>query len=70
MDQTRAGHFSVVPSPEDRVVISLNGETLQGHRLPATSSKQEDQHQQIVEPQRKENAGFAIRKVGYSESSN
>lgn len=47
-------------------MISLNGETLQGHRLPVASSKQEDQHQQIVERQRKESVAFAIRKVGFS----
>ena len=47
-------------------MISLNGGTLQGHQLPVASSKQEDQHQQIVERQRKESAAFAIRKVGIS----
>ena len=48
-DPTRAGHFTVVPSREERVAISLNGETLLRHQLPVTRAEQDDQLQQTVE---------------------
>jgi len=53
-----------VLSREGRVAISLNGGTR--HQLAVTHSKQDDQHQQTVERQRKESAAFATRKVGIS----
>ena len=65
-DQTRADHSTAVLSPEDRAVISLNGETLQDHRRLVTDLKQQDQHQQTLERQRKENVAFVTKKVGYS----
>ena len=64
-DQTRAGHFTVVLSPEARDAISLNGETLPGHQQPIVTNIKERlvQHEMVEQP-RSESADSVIRKVG------
>ena len=64
-DQTRAGHFTVVLSPEARDAISLNGETLPGHQQPTvTNIKDPLVRREMVEQPRSESADSVIRKVG------
>ena len=64
-DQTRAGHFTVVQSPEARDAISLNGETLPGHQQPIVTNIKDPlvQHEMVEQP-RSESADSVIRKVG------
>ena len=63
-DQTRAGHFTVVQSPEARDVISLNGETLPGHQQPIVTNIEDRLVQrEMVEQPRSESADSVIRKV-------
>ena len=64
-DQTRAGHFTVVLSPEARDAISLNGETLPGHQQPTvTNIKDRQVQREMLEQPRSESADSVIRKVG------
>jgi len=64
-DQTRAGHFTVVLSPEARDAISLNGETVPGHQRPTvTNIKDRLVQREMVEQPRSESADSVIRKVG------
>ena len=63
-DQTRAGHFTVVLSPEARDAISLNEETLPGHQQPIlTNIKDRQVQREMVEQPRSESADSVIRKV-------
>lgn len=63
-DQTRAGHFTVVLSPEARDAISLNGEILPGHQQPiVTNIKDRLVQREMVEQPRSESADSVIRKV-------
>ena len=64
-DQTRAGHFTVVQSPEARDAISLNGETLPVHQQTTiTNIKDRLVQLEMVEQLRSESADSVIRKVG------
>ena len=56
---------TAVLNPEDRAVISSNGETLLVHQQVPVTNSRDRQVQQTVEQPRKGSVDFAIKKVGY-----